>query len=187
MRSRRVWISGAAALLSFAMSPMAMAQDAPKWSDVDCASSHLVGPTGLKCRATQVFSGGNKIGSDQNGTFQNWTMVGTVNGAKLFYLGREAVDQQASIIAVSIESAVREFAPSGKSAKDFAATAPMGQGDYARFTGVNDDVCVAARRLGPPRKRGNAWYLLATKCVPKGKTISDADIASLMAAANLRS
>jgi hypothetical protein len=28
--------------------------------------------------------------------------------------------------------------------------------------------------------------LLATKCVPKGQTISDADIASLMAAANFR-
>ena len=62
----------------------------------------------------------------------------------------------------------------------------MGDGDFARFTGANDDVCVATRKFGPTRSNGNKWYLLATKCVPKGKTISDADIAALMAAANFR-
>src|SRR5579871_5394083 len=99
MRLSKALAFSAAVLLSLATSPVAVAQVAPKWSEVDCASSHIVGPTGLKCRATQVYSGGNKIGSDQNGTFQHWNMSGTVNGAKLFFFVKEGVDPQASIIA----------------------------------------------------------------------------------------
>ena len=186
MASRIAWACSAMAALSVAFSPVAKAQEAPKWSDVDCAQSHVVGPTGLKCRATQVYSGGNKIGSDAGGTFQHFSMSGTVNGAKLFFFSKEAADPNSSIIAATIADAVRDFAPAGKSAQNMAAAAPMAGGDYARFTGGNDDVCVATRKVGPPRKRGNAWYLLATKCVPMGKTISDADIASLIAAANFR-
>jgi hypothetical protein len=172
--------------MAVALSPVALAQEAPKWSDVDCATSHIVGPTGLKCRATQVYSGGTKASSDAGGTFQHWNMSGTVNGAKLFYFGKEGVGPTSSIVSVSMEDAVREFAPGGKSAKAFTPAAPIGQGDYSRFTGANDDVCVAARKVGPPRGKGIKWYLLATRCVPKGKTISDADIASLMTAANFR-
>jgi hypothetical protein len=74
----------------------------------------------------------------------------------------------------------------GKNAKDFAATAAIAGGDYARFTGAADDACVAVRKHGSPRSKGFRYYILATKCVPKGQTISDADIASLMAAANFR-
>jgi len=186
MRATASWALSAVAIMSLATSTVATAQEAPKWSDVDCAQSHIVGPTGMKCRATQVYSGGNKMASDANGTFQHWNMSGTVNGAKLFFFGKEAVDPNTSIIAVSIEDAVRDFAPGGKSAKNVAAAAPIAGGDYSRFTGANDDVCVATRKVGPPRKRGSAWYLLSTKCVPKGQTISDADIASLIAAANFR-
>jgi hypothetical protein len=173
-------------MMSIAMASVAMAQETPKWSDVDCAKSHIVGPIGLKCRATQVYSGGNKMSSSAAGTFQHFSMTGTVNGAKLFFFSKEGVDPNSSIIAVSMENAVRDFAPGGKSATNFAGAAPTGGGDYSRFTGANDDVCVATRKVGPPRGNGNRWYLLATKCVPKGQTISDADIASMMAAANFR-
>ena len=186
MASRIAWACSAVAVMSVAFFPVAKAQQAPKWSDVDCAQSHIVGPNGLKCRATQVYSGGNKMASDAGGTFQHFSMSGTVNGAKLFFFSKEASDPNSSIIAVSVADAVREFAPAGKSATNFAGAAPIAGGDYSRFTGANDDVCVATRKVGPPRKRGSAWYLLSVKCVPKGQTISDADIASLMAAANFR-
>ena len=186
MASRIAWACGAMMAMSVAFSPIAKAQEAPKWSDVDCASSHIVGPTGLKCRATQVYSGGNKMTSNAGGQTQHWSMVGTVNGAKLFYFVKESLDPKGNVITVSLESAVKEFSPQGKNPKDITPAAKMGDGEYARFTGPNDDVCVATRKFGATRSHGNAWYLLATKCVPKGKTISDSDIASLMAAANFR-
>jgi hypothetical protein len=173
-------------MLVVAMSPAALAQEAPKWSDVDCATSHIVGPTGLKCRATQVYSGGTKITSNAGGQTQHWNMIGTVNGAKLYYFLKESLDPKGNVITVSLESVIKEFSPQGKNPKDLTPTAKMGSGEYARFTGPNDDVCVATRKFGPSRSNGNAWYLLATKCVGKGQTISDADIANLMAAANFR-
>ena len=84
MRSTRTWTWMAGAMALIAMAPVvAGAQEAPKWSDVDCAQSHIVGPTGLKCRATQVYSGGTKATSNAGGQTQHWSMVGTVNGAKL--------------------------------------------------------------------------------------------------------
>jgi hypothetical protein len=186
MLSRMMLAWGAATIVSLAMSPVASAQQAPKWSDVDCAQSHLVGPTGLKCRATNVYSGGNVMGSSAAGTFQHWNMHGTVGNAKLFYFLKEGSDTQASIIPISMQDTVVGFSLVGKNAKDFSATTPIAGGDYARFTGAADDVCVAVRKNGPPRQRGYRYYILATKCVPKGQTISDADIASLMAAASFR-
>jgi hypothetical protein len=185
MRSK-AWTCTAVAMVSIAMTPVALAQEAPKWSDVDCAQSRIVGPTGLKCRATQVYSGGTKATSNAGGQTQHWSMVGTVNGAKLFYFLKESVAPTGNVITVSLESAIKDFSPQGKNPRDLTGAVKMGEGEYARFTGPNDDVCVATRKFGPSRKHGNQWYLLATKCVPKGRTISDADIATLMAAADIR-
>src|SRR5260370_16022084 len=131
MRVASAWIAAMVSLI--AVSPGAFAQETPKWSDVDCASSHIVGPTGLKCRATQVYSGGNKMTSNAGGQTQHWSMYGTVNGAKLFYFLKESLDPKGNVITVSIESAIKDFSPQGKTATGVTAPVKMGPGDYPRL------------------------------------------------------
>ncbi len=114
-------------------------------------------------------------------------MYGTVNKARLFFFLKEAVSTNSSILPIAMEAAVTGFSLVGKNARNFTATAPMGDGDYVRFTGVEDDVCVAVRKNGSARSKGYSYYLLATKCVPKGQTISDGDIGHLMASFSARS
>ena len=52
------------------------AQDTHAWSDIDCSQSKIVAPAGLKCRATQEYSGSSSakfsaIGAGQ-GVFRGW-------------------------------------------------------------------------------------------------------------------
>ena len=54
------------------------------------------------------------------------------------------------------------------------------------FTSAAGEACAAIRKKGPVRGSGYAWVLVATKCVPKGKTISDQEIGEFIAAADFR-
>jgi hypothetical protein len=179
----------AAAILLSTTCPDARAQEAPKWSDVDCAQSHIVGPPGLKCRQTQVYSGGNSTKSTSagaGGQSQHWSMSGTVNKAKVFYFMKEAVSQGSSIFPTALQEAVAEFSPVGKGAKDFSSPVPLGDGDYARFTDARNEACVAVRKNGPARTAGYRYYLLATKCVPGKQAISEAEAAELLSSFSAR-
>jgi len=169
----------------------ALGQETPKWSDIDCAQSKIEGPTGLRCRATQEYSGGTfsegKVASKAlgaGGTSRNWSKFGTVNGMKLFYFLKEATSSGSNIFPEGLEPSVKEFSPQGRGSTGFSSTMPIAGGDFLRFTDQGGENCIAVRKLGPSTRSGNKWYLLATECARKEKTLSDADVASLLASAD---
>lgn len=170
----------------------ACAQETSKWSDIDCATSKIQGPTGLRCRATQEYSGGtisdDKIkakGIGAGGTFRHWAKFGTVNGVKYAYFLKEATSTGSQILSTYLEPAVKDFSAYGRGATGFSAPKPIAGGDFLTFLDRDGESCIATRKLGKVAgSSGNRWYLLATECVPKGKTLTDADAAFLMASAD---
>jgi len=162
----------------------AVAQEAPKWTDIDCAQSKIVGPTGLRCRATQEYSGGNALNAKAGpgGTFRHWAEIGTVNGSKLYYFLKEATSTRSSILPISLEQTVKDFGGSG--ATNFSTASPTSGGDYLRFVNRSGENCIAVRKVGPSSANGNKWYLMAIKCAPKAQTIPDTEPALFLATAN---
>lgn len=165
------------------------AQDTPHWSDMDCAQSKLVTPAGLKCRATQEYSGGSNTSSSSSGAggmSREWAKVGTVDGSKLYYYAKEAVAQTSSVFPIVLEDGLKRVSPQAKGASNFSQSAPLAGGDYLKFTSASGDVCIGIRKNGSSRSKGFKWILLASKCVPKGKSISDEEIGRFISAANFR-
>jgi hypothetical protein len=170
----------------------ALAQETVKWADIDCAQSKIQGPTGLRCRATQEYSGGtiseakiNTKGIGAGGTFRHWNKVGSINGVKFFYFLKEATSIGSLILSTRFELTVKEMIYYGQGATDFSAPSPIAGGDFLRFVDHDGENCMATRKIGAVAgNAGNRWYLIATQCVRKGRTIPDTDAAALLASAD---
>jgi hypothetical protein len=169
---------------------VASAQETRKWVDVDCTHSKIVAPSGLKCRATQLYSGSDSktVGAGAGGQFQRWTAYGTVSDcSQVFYFASEASEPQSWIRpTASLEEVVRGFNRDFQSAKDFTQLAQLNGGDYQRFTNPKGDPCVAIRKLGGSQSAGYQWFLVAGKCAAKGGSISESEIANFLASAGFR-
>src|SRR5471032_2651925 len=152
----------------------ASAQETRKWSDIDCAQSKIIAPSGLKCRSTQLYSGSDSMvkGADAGGQFQRWISYGTLaDGSQVFFYASEAGDPQSwTRPLATLEDVVRGF-----------------NRDFQRFTNPKGDACVAVRKLGDRQSAGYKWYLVAGKCAAKGASISEAEIANFLAATSFRS
>ena len=48
------------------------------------------------------------------------------------------------------------------------------------------EACIGIRKNGSSRSKGFKWILLASKCVPKGKSISDEEAGRFISAASFR-
>ena len=168
------------------LSAPAFAQQTRVWSDVDCAQSKIVVPPGFKCQATQEYYGGQgTASSDAGGMFRQWTASATVNNVRLFYLLHEGVVARSNVTATeSLEERIKQL--SRKPDKNFSATSPMAGGDYVRYEGPLGQPCVGIRKYGPSMGTGFKWIMVGTRCVQKGMTISDQDIASFIASADHR-
>jgi hypothetical protein len=170
----------------------ALAQDTVKWADIDCAQSKIQGPTGLRCHLTQEYSGGTisdaKIinkGIGAGGTFRHWTKTGSLNGVKYFYFLKEATSTGAMILSTRFELTVKEMIFYGRGATDFSAPSQIAGGDFLTFVDRDGENCMATRKVGAVAgNTGNRWYLIATKCVKKGRTIPDTDAPALLASAD---
>lgn len=168
----------------------ASAQQSQTWSDLDCSQSKIVAPAGLRCRATQEFSGSSSakfsaVGAGQ-GVFRGWATYGTKDGVRLYYsVGQGVTTNSNQSISYTLEQQAKS-SPYAKDARDFTPAAAMSGSDYLRFTSAAGEACAAIRKKGPVRGSGYAWVLVATKCVPKGKTISDQEIGEFIAAADFR-
>jgi len=166
--------------------PGAGAQETPIWSDIDCSQSKLVAPAGLRCRATQEYSGGSRVasGSGAGGISRDWAMIGTINGSKLYYFGKEALTSKSSIFPYVLADGVKSLSPQGKGATGFSAPAQSAGGNYLRFKSAAGESCIGILKEGSARPKGFKWILIASKCVPVGKSIPDPDITSFIAAAD---
>lgn len=169
----------------------ASAQETRKWADVDCTQSKIVAPSGLKCRATQLYSGSDSkvMGAGAGGQFQRWTAFGTLaDGSQAFFYASEAAEPQSwTRPNASLEDVVRGFNRDFQSARDFTQLAQVSGGDYQRFTSPKGEACVAIRKLGTAQSAGYQWFLVAGKCSAKGASISEAEISDFLASTGFRS
>jgi hypothetical protein len=169
------------------LSATAFAQQTHVWSDVDCAQSKIVVPAaGFKCRATQEYSGGQGTAfSGAGGMFRQWTASATLNNVRIYYQLHEATAAKSTVTTTeSLEQRIKQLGQ--KADKNFSPTLPMAGGDYVRYEGSTGQPCVGIRKYGPSTTTGFKWIMLGTRCVQKGKTISDQDVSSFIASADYR-
>jgi hypothetical protein len=168
------------------LSAPVFAQQTHVWSDVDCTQSKIVVPAGFKCRATQEYYGGQGTAfSGAGGMFREWTASATLNNVRLFYLLHEGIAGRSNVVTTEpLEERIKQL--SRKADKNFSPTSPMAGGDYVRYEGPLGQPCVGIRKYGPSLGTGFKWIMTGTRCVQKGETISDQDIANFIASANYR-
>jgi hypothetical protein len=188
LRSTLVWTLGMSCLVGQTMG--ALAQQIRVWADVDCAQSKIAAPAGLKCRATQETSGGtgNISGAGAGGMFRRWSAFGTLRGVKFYYHLSEATSLKAEIReSASLEDGVKNMSPQGKEAKDFSTMTHRAGVDLLTFASAAGEPCVGIRRYGPSALTGYKWILNATRCTPKGKPASEAEIDKFISEADYHS
>jgi hypothetical protein len=164
----------------------AFAQETRVWSDIDCAQSKIVAPADFKCRATQEYYGGQGTSSsDASGKFRQWSASATLNNVRLYYFLHEAIGARSNVTATeSLEERIKQLGQ--KADKNFSQTLPMAGGDYVRYEGPAGQPCVGIRKYGPSTTTGFKWIMVGTRCLQKGKSISDQDIVSFIASADYR-
>jgi len=157
---------------------IAAAQETPVWADVDCAQSLLVAPSGLKCRSTQIYSGSASqiSGAGGKGQRRQWASFGVVNGSKIYVHCLDEVAAGSSAEAGPLDQSIRNISPYAKRANNFSEQKALNDANYETFTSEAGENCVAARKLGPVRKRGFKWIVHASKCAPVGKQLSEGEI-----------
>lgn len=175
-------------LCIFALSGQVRAQESRVWGDIGCSESRIIAPSGLRCRATQDYSGGQGKHARGGGTFRRWATYGTLDGVKLYYHVTEATSIKSAIAEdASLEAGIRSMSPQARTAKGFSEMTKRGGVDFVTFAGAAGEACIGVRRYGPATKTGFKWILNATRCAPKGKAASDPEIDRFIAEAGYRS
>jgi hypothetical protein len=146
--------------------PIAVAQEAPAWSDIACSQSKLVAPAGLKCRSTQVYSGSSSGGMAQR---RNWASFGIASDNKIFLYVVEEVSTKASFEPGALEHSIRRVSPEARNGRAFSAQKELNGGNYETFTSAAGGNCIAIRKLGTARKRGFEWVVEGTTCALRGR------------------
>jgi hypothetical protein len=157
------------------------------WSDIACSEDKIKVPQALRCRATAEYSGvADAIsGSSGQAVFRRWIAFGTVDRNKFYYYAIEGVSVGGYIVANdTLERTITGLSPDAKGATSFSPLARLNGGDYQRFFSSEGQNCVGVRKTGPSHRAGYKWVLSATKCVAKGKSISDEEIGQFIAGAN---
>jgi len=188
--TKNAWIAAAIVSALCGFSSGAVAQNAQVWSDIDCAQSPIIAPAGLRCRATNEVNGSSDARFSKGsggGIFKNWATFGKKDGVELYYMIYDTIGPHSSkTVFRQLDEEIRSLSPYAKGGKDFTPPAPMNGADYSRFTGATGDACVVARKTGPVQGAGFKWVLFANKCVPPGKTISDAELGQFISAMGYR-
>ena len=183
---RSAWVSTVAGL-ALGWAGMAVAQDAPRWSDIECAQSRLSTPPGLQCKATQNYAGGDSSTGSAGGTFRRWLASGRMSGAGVFYYLAEATSLGASVMeGSSLQKDIRNEMKDGNMIHEFSPMGHRGGADYMTFMTGTGNSCVGIRRYGPSQGDGYRWILYGVSCDPRGRTITDAQIDGFIAGAGYR-
>lgn len=167
----------------------ARAQETPRWSEVDCSQVKIAVPAGVRCRATQEYSGGQGAvwSAGPGGMFQRSSAEGTVNGVRLRYHLSEGTSVSAFVVETApLERGLMEMSREAKEGKDFSALANRGGADFMTFVGAEGEPCVGIRKYGPSVRTGFQWILNAVRCVPRGSPASAPGIDQFIAETGYR-
>ncbi|MBI3196041.1 MAG: hypothetical protein HYZ40_00750 [Rhodospirillales bacterium] len=165
----------------------ALAQDTPRWSDIDCAQSRLATPPGLQCKATQNYAGGDRSSGSAGGTFRRFLASGRMAGAGVFYYLAEATSLGASVMeGASLQKDIRSEMTDGNMIHEFSPMGNRGGADYMTFMTGAGNSCVGIRRYGPSQGDGYKWILYGVSCDPRGRTITEAEIDGFISGASYR-
>jgi hypothetical protein len=175
------------AILAATLTPTpSSAQETYEWSDTDCAQSKIVAPPGLRCRETNIAGTRGVAKSTGGGLTKRWNAFGTIGQAKLYYYVSESIDTGSYIQVGQLVDVIRNVSPQAKDARNMSAPAQRAGVDVVTFTSAKDS-CVGFRKLGPSSHSGYRWVLYATRCVPAGQKVPDADSDAFITAADFRS
>lgn len=165
---------------------MALAQSGSvEWADIDCTQSRIMPTEGLRCRATDTLT------SDAMATgealYRYWNASGSINDVKYYYYVAEALSTKSAIMPEQgLADAVRVRSPQGRGSANMSDVVQRQDADFVSFEGPGKESCAGIRKIGPSHAQGAKWILYATRCVPQGQPVTDADIATFVRQARLR-
>ena len=166
------------------MGGSAGAQDAPRFSDIDCARSRIAAAAGLTCQVTQNMSGG---ADDAEGTSRTWVAYGNRNGAQTFYVINESTSPgQGWQENFSLHKDMRLYMQSSGAPRDFSPLGNRDGADYITFASPAGNACVGVRRYGPSTSGGYRWILHGFRCEPSGKALTESEIDGFIAGSTYR-
>lgn len=155
------------------------------WMDIDCAKSRI-GPTdGLRCRATDKLT--RDALSTGEGVYRFWNASGLVDDARYYYYVAEALSAKAAIVPKpDLPDVVRGRSPQGWGSVNMSDVRQRQDADLVLFDSAAKESCIGIRKTGPASAQGAKWVLYATRCVPQGQPVTDADIAAFVRQARVR-
>jgi len=156
-----------------------------EWMDIDCTKSRIWPTDGLRCRATDKLT--RDALSTGEGLYRFWSASGSVGGAKYYYYVVEALSAKAAIVAnQNLPDVVRGRSPQGWGSVNMSDVRQRQGADFVSFESAAKESCIGIRKIGPTNAEGARWVLYATRCVPAGQPVTDADIAAFVHQARIR-
>lgn len=155
------------------------------WMDIDCTKSRILPTDGLRCRATDKLT--HDALSTGEGLYRFWNASGSVDNTKYYYYVAEALSAKAAIMATQdLPDVVRGRSPQGWGSANMSDVSHRQDADVVSFESAVKESCIGIRKTGPANALGARWVLYATRCVPPGHPVSDADIAVFVRQARIR-
>jgi hypothetical protein len=186
MATRLQLASVLGAIMSALLPLTALAQSGGvEWTDVDCAQSRIWPTMGLRCRATAELTDDSL--SKTRGHFRFWNASGAVEQVKYYYYVAEAVHSGKGVVSTQeLADALRSRSPQARGSVSMSEVRQRPDADYVSFQSAAQESCIGIRKHGPGNAQGMRWVLYATRCVPPGQTISEADVDAFVRLARLR-
>jgi hypothetical protein len=167
-----------------AMLPLAALAQYVDWADVDCAHSRIWPTSGLRCRTT---SDTTRDSRSAQALFRFWNATGTVEDVKYYYYVAEATHPRVGIVSTQeLTDALRSRSPQARGSLSMSDIRQHKDADFVSFQSAAQETCIGIRKVGPNTATGMRWVLYATRCVPPGRQIREADIDSFVRQARLR-
>jgi hypothetical protein len=174
----------AALFLLVTLGAGAEAQQTIVWSDIDCATTKLVVPAGLRCRETNEAGTRGRATSSGIGVTKSWNAYGTAKQVKYYYYVHQVLSPRTYIHVGQFTEVLSGLSSDAKGGSNMSVPVPRHGVDFVTFKGPKQESCVGIRKLGPSTSVGVAWVLYASRCSARKPTDSEVD--AFIAAADFR-
>jgi hypothetical protein len=155
------------------------AQDAYKWSDINCAESRLAAPAGAKCAATNIVSGGDTA----RGQFRRWSYS---TPTAFVFVWESLTSEYMYTRATGVEY-IKGISTVARDGREWSEVQRHDGADYYRFKSAAGSDCVGFRRYGPSRSAGHAWIMAGVTCAtPRGTPLAQTRITEFIESAKVR-